>query len=67
MNDNEVYYVSEHRGSYTNKLEHRNKIVKKPDFVIFAISITRFNAIEAVKELEKKGYQWLMESAGGGA
>ncbi len=55
MNDDEVYYVSEHRGSYNNKLEHKNKIVKNPDFVIFAISITRFNAIEAVKELEKKG------------
>ena len=55
MRDDEVYYVSEHRGSYNNHLELKNKITKKPDIVIFAISITRFNAVKAAFELEQNG------------
>jgi len=55
LKDNCVYYVSEHRGSYNNNKELKNIYFKKPDFVIFAISITRFNAIKAsLKLLEKK-------------
>ena len=55
MRDDEVYYVSEHRGSYNNHSELKNKITKKPDIVIFAISITRFNAVKAAFELEQNG------------
>ena len=42
LKDNDVYYVSEHRGSYDNKKELPDIFFKKPDLVIFAISITRF-------------------------
>ncbi len=55
MKDNEVYYVSEHRGSFNNRIELRNDIKGKKDFVIIAISITRFEAIKAKEILEKKG------------
>jgi pyruvate/2-oxoglutarate/acetoin dehydrogenase E1 component len=51
MNDNDVYYVSEHRGSYDNKLELKNIYRNKPDLVIFAISITRFNSLKAILKL----------------
>ena len=54
LKDDNVYYVSEHRGSYPNKKELPNIIVEKPDLVIFAISITRFEAKEAVKILKKE-------------
>ncbi len=57
MNEEEVYYVSEHRGSFNNKKELIDDIKGKKDFVIIAISITRFQAVEAKKILEKKGYK----------
>lgn len=57
MNEKEVYYISEHRGSFDNKIEFQNDINGKKDFVIIAISITRFEAIKAKKSLEKKGYK----------
>ena len=55
MNDDEVYYISEHRMSYENKLELKNSILEKPDFTLFPISITRFEAEKAKIELEKIG------------
>tara|TARA_B100000989_G_scaffold299059_1_gene292679 strand:- start:11153 stop:12061 length:909 start_codon:yes stop_codon:yes gene_type:complete len=55
MKDDEVYYVSEHRGSFNNKIELKDDIKGKKDFVIIAISITRFEAIKAKEILEKKG------------
>ena len=55
MKDDEVYYVSEHRGSFNNKIELKNYTKGKKDFVIIAISITRFEALKAKKILEKKG------------
>ena len=55
LKDNDVYYVSEHRGSYDNKKELPDIFFKKPDLVIFAISITRFQVTEAQKHLEKIG------------
>ena len=55
MKDDEVYYVSEHRGSFNNKIELKNDIKGIKDFVIIAISITRFEAIKAKENLEKKG------------
>ena len=55
MKDDEVYYVSEHRGSFNNKIELKDDIKGIKDFVIIAISITRFEAIKAKEILEKRG------------
>ena len=55
MKHDDVVYISEHRGSYDNKSELKDIYQKKCDLVIFAISITRFEAIKAAKELEKIG------------
>tara|TARA_R100001443_G_scaffold65272_1_gene74598 strand:- start:4691 stop:5599 length:909 start_codon:yes stop_codon:yes gene_type:complete len=55
MNDDEVYYISEHRGSYDNTKELKNVIHEESDIVLFPISITRFEAEKARKELEKQG------------
>ena len=57
MKENDVYYVSEHRGSFDNKKELLNDTKGKKDLIIIAISITRFAAIEAKKILERKGYK----------
>ncbi len=57
MSEQEVYYVSEHRGSFNNNKELINDIAGKKDFVIIAISITRFEAIKAKEALEKYGYK----------
>ncbi len=55
MRNDEVVYLSEHRGSYDNTIELKDNYQKKCDLVIFAISITRFAAIKAAKELKKIG------------
>ncbi len=55
MKNDDVVYVSEHRGSYDNKFEIKDIYEKKCDLVIFAISITRFEALKTVKELRKNG------------
>jgi pyruvate/2-oxoglutarate/acetoin dehydrogenase E1 component len=52
MNNDEVIYVSEHRGSYDNTKELNDIIYDKSDLVIFAISITRFEALK-VQEILK--------------
>ena len=57
MKNNDVLYVSEHRGSYSNKDELSNFISKDLDIILFPISITRFEAQKAKIELEKKGYK----------
>jgi len=57
MNDDDPYYISEHRKSYDNKEELKNIIHKESDFILFPISITRFEAEEARKELELMGYK----------
>lgn len=57
MKDDDVYYVSEHRGSFQNKNEFKDDITGKKDLILIAISITRFQAIEAKKLLEKQGYK----------
>ena len=54
LKDDDVYYVSEHRGSYENKREFKNDISGSKDIIIVAISITRFSAEVARKELNKK-------------
>ena len=55
LKDDDVYYVSEHRGSYANKNELPDIICKKPDLVIFAISVTRFEAVKAQKYFKNIG------------
>ena len=54
MKDNDVYYVSEHRGSYDNKNELPDYFPRDPDIVLFAISITRFEAQKVKKLLASK-------------
>lgn len=53
--DDHVYYISEHRGSYNNSSELNHIWQDKPELVIFAISITRFEAIKACEMLRSKG------------
>ena len=55
LKHDDVYYVSEHRGSYDNKNELPDILTTKPDLVIFAISITRFEAMKAQDHLKKIG------------
>jgi pyruvate dehydrogenase E1 component beta subunit len=55
MNADDVYYVSEHRGSYNNTEELPNIYNEKVDITLFPISITRFAAVEAANELKKEG------------
>jgi len=53
MNDDEPYYVSEHRKSYDNTEELENIILPNADFTIFPISITRLE-IKKLLELAKQ-------------
>ena len=46
MNNDDVYYVSEHRGSYDNTSELKDTIIDECDLVLFPISITRFEAFQ---------------------
>lgn len=55
MAEDEVYYISEHRGAYGNTEEMPNIICSRPHISLFPISITRFAAMEAAKELLKEG------------
>lgn len=54
MREDDVYYVSEHRGSFNNKEELKDIFLKKTDLTIFAISITRFEAKKAQLILKEK-------------
>ena len=53
--EDEVYYISEHRRSYDNTEELQDIFLDDSDIVIFPISITRFDAMEAEKMLREKG------------
>ena len=55
MKSNDVYYISEHRKSYSNSSEFTNDIKGKKDIIIMPISVTRFEAEKAKRILEKKG------------
>tara|TARA_R100000951_G_scaffold116779_1_gene130714 strand:- start:2562 stop:3473 length:912 start_codon:yes stop_codon:yes gene_type:complete len=55
MDDDEVYYISEHRKSYDNALEMQDIIYDEADITLFPISITRFAAVQASHELKKMG------------
>ena len=57
MKNDDVLYVSEHRGSYSNKEELPNFISEGLDIILFPISVTRFEAQKAKRELEKQGYK----------
>ena len=57
MMDDDVMYVSEHRGSYSNTEELKDFNGDNFDLVLFPISITRFEAQKAKKELEREGYK----------
>lgn len=54
MNDDEPYYISEHRKSYDNTEEFENIILPKADFTIFPISITRLEMKKLVELAEKE-------------
>lgn len=56
MNDDDVYLVSEHRGSFNNENELEDKIIDDPDIVLLPISITRFEAEKARIKLQEMGY-----------
>ena len=53
----DVFYISEHRHSYSNKKEFKNEIKGKKDLILMPISVTRFEAEKAKKSLEKKGFK----------
>lgn len=55
MKNEDVYYISEHRGSYDNKFELKDYLPNKCDLIIFAISITRFEAKKVSDEFKKIG------------
>ena len=57
MSDDVPYYVSEHRKSYDNAKETSDVIHENSDFVLFPISITRFAAEEARRDLARLGYK----------
>ena len=57
LKEDDVYYVSEHRGSFNNTKEFKNDIDGIKDIFLVAISITRFAAEKAKEILEKEGYK----------
>jgi len=55
MKGQDVFYVSEHRGSYDNCEDLIDINFDNPHYVLFPISITRFDAVKASHELIKEG------------
>ncbi len=55
MSHDEPLYVSEHRRSFPVNYEMALQVQENADITLFAISATRLNAIEAMKQLEKEG------------
>ena len=51
----DVFYISEHRQSYSNTKEFKNEIKGKKDLILMPISVTRFEAEKAKNILEKRG------------
>ena len=49
MKEKEVYYISEHRGSYDNQSELSDNLSDNCDLIIFAISITDLQPIKQKK------------------
>jgi len=52
MGDDDPYYISEHRLSYTQSEETPALECSNPDWVVFPFSITRFAALEAAQRLQ---------------
>ena len=57
MLKDDVFYISEHRSSYSNQKEFKNIVKKDFDLIIMSISVTRFSAVKAVKDLNKLNYK----------
>jgi pyruvate/2-oxoglutarate/acetoin dehydrogenase E1 component len=57
VNDNSVYYVSEHRKSYNNSFATKNVLKKKSDITVILNSITRKSAIEINSYFHKSKYK----------
>ena len=57
MLKDDVFYISEHRSSYSNQKEFKNIVEKGFDLIIMSISVTRFSAVKAVKDLTKLDYK----------
>tara|TARA_B100001123_G_C15287832_1_gene1016281 strand:- start:446 stop:1372 length:927 start_codon:yes stop_codon:yes gene_type:complete len=57
LKSDDVFYVSEHRKSYSYKLNFKNVIRKKLDMILMPISITRFEADKAMKKLNEMGFK----------
>ena len=57
LKQDDVFYVSEHRGAYNNEKEIKDIVSKNPELIVVALSITRFNAFDAIKELIKQSYE----------
>ena len=55
MANDDVYYISEHRGAYPNTQELPDTLQDEPDIILFPISITRFAATEAARSLLEQG------------
>ena len=55
MDSDDVFYISEHRGAFANTEELPDIEHDNPHICLFPISITRFAAVEASKELHKEG------------
>ena len=57
MLKDDVFYISEHRSSYSNQKEFKNIVKTGFDLIIMSISVTRFSAVKAVKDLTKLDYK----------
>jgi hypothetical protein len=57
MDEDEPYYISEHRKSYDNTEELENIILPKADFTIFPISITRLEMKKLVELAKQEDIQ----------
>ena len=57
MKRDDVFYISEHRASYSNKKEFKNIVKNNLDLILMPISVTRFAAEKAVNSLSKLGFK----------
>ena len=57
MKRDDVFYISEHRASYSNKKEFKNIVKNNLDLILRPISVTRFAAEKAVNSLSKLGFK----------
>jgi transketolase C-terminal domain/subunit len=55
MKRDDVFYISEHRASYSNKKEFKNIVKNNLDLILMPISVTRFSAEKALNSLSKLG------------